>query len=187
MMDKESDNRSNDKFGHGGRKKISSESPEAWMYNSESDSEEDILTCLRNLGLSDKQNCLVLTPGQHYYYNEEDLSNIKTLVNLKKLNLIKDPDKFLHNLYRILPSDSSFIGCFTESGNKARTDIHTDKSTGLLNWFINLLEKRSEHPITRNSVNELLESHGFRVFDMKQVCGLTFFYSRNVRKQVNNC
>lgn len=134
----------------------------------------------KKLGLTDDHNCLVLTPDEHYFYGEEDLKNIRTLINLKSVNLIKNPDKFLHNLYRILQPNANFIGCFKD--NKSARN-YTDKSSSLLNWFINFLEKKPEHRMSKGDITELLETHGFRIMDMTEIDGLTFFCSKNVRKK----
>jgi hypothetical protein len=145
---------------------------------------ENISVYLKKLGLSGEQNCLVLTPDEHYYYGEEDLKSIHTLVNLKRMNLIKDPDRFLHNLFRILAPNANFIGCFKDTKSKTRKGVHPDKTYGLLTWFVNFLEKKPEHGISRSEITELLETHGFRIVDMTEIDGLIFFCSRNVRKAI---
>jgi hypothetical protein len=144
---------------------------------------ENISVYLKKLGLSGEQNCMVLTPDEHYYYGEEDLKSIQTLVNLKRMNLIKDPDRFLHNLFRILAPNANFIGCFKDKEPKTGNVDHPDKTSGLLNWFVNFLEKKPEHSISRSEIIELLETHGFRIVDITEIDGLIFFCSRNVRKQ----
>jgi hypothetical protein len=148
------------------------------------DPDENILVYLNNLGLKDEQHCLVLTPSQHYYYNEEDLKDIRTMVNLKELNQIKDVDKFLHSLFRILQPGASFVGCFEDS-EVPSVRIHNEKPSGLLTWFLSFLEGKAGRKISRHQVYELLESHGFKIFDMKVINGLTYFYSTNVRKEVS--
>jgi len=67
---------------------------------------ENFYNYLKSLGLSKKSNLLVLSSKQHYFYDESDLRDVRTLVNLKRLNLIKNPEKFLHALfayYLIMP------------------------------------------------------------------------------------
>jgi ubiquinone/menaquinone biosynthesis C-methylase UbiE len=144
---------------------------------------ENISVYLKKIGLSGEQNCLVLTPDEHYYYGEEDLKSIHTLVNLKRMNLIKDPDRFLHNLFRILAPNANFIGCFKDTKPKNQKGAHSDKTSGLLTWFVNILEKKPEQNLSKSEIMELLETHGFRIVDMTEIDGLIFFCSRNVRKQ----
>ncbi len=144
---------------------------------------EEISVYLKKLGLSIKKNYLVLTSKEHYFYSEEDLRTIKTLINLKRLNSIRNPDRFLHNLFRILPSDANFIGCFTDSDLHKKNGIFPDKTSALLNWFINFLENKPERRLNKKEVHELLETHGFRIVDMTDIDDLTFFWSRNARKQ----
>lgn len=148
--------------------------------------DENILECLDQLGLSNEQNCLVLTPSEHYYYNEEDLRDIRTMVILKQLNHVKNIDKFLHSLFRILQPGANFVGCFSDSDSASGT-VHSGKSTGLLNWFINFLDPKSAHRISRKDVYELLESHGFKIIGLKIIGGVTYFYSTNARKEKPGC
>ncbi len=53
----------------------------------------------------------------HYYYDSEELKNVKTVVNLRKLNLIKDLNSFFNNVSMILPKKTDFIGCFADKGH----------------------------------------------------------------------
>ncbi len=147
------------------------------------ESTESISVYLKKIGLWGQQNYLVLTADDHYFYGEEDLRSIQILINLKRMNLIKDPDKFLHNLFRILSPNANFIGCFMDTRAKSSNLSHPDKNSGLLNWFISFLERKPEHGISKSDVEELLETHGFRIVDMTDIDDLTFFWSRNARKQ----
>jgi len=112
--------------------------------------------------------------------------DIRTMVNLKRLNLIRNVDKFLHSLYRILQPGANFVGCFSDSGG-SQGWFHAAKPSAILTWFRNFLEMKGEHSISKNQVHELLESHGFRIVDMKEINGLTYFYSLNARKELAKC
>jgi hypothetical protein len=133
---------------------------------------------LKSFNLFKESELLMLSPNNHYYYDEHDLKSIRTLINLKKLNLIKDLDTFLQTLFRILPPNVNFIGCFS--------DCKTLKGNGFLSGlsarFNNLLDPRTDHNLDKKDVSELLGKYGFKVVDMTEMNGLTYFYSRNVRQ-----
>ena len=57
----------------------------------------DFYSYLRKIGLSREPNLMVLSSKHHYYYDENDLKEIRTLVNLKRLNLVRHPETFLNN------------------------------------------------------------------------------------------
>jgi hypothetical protein len=133
---------------------------------------------LKRFNLSKEPDLLILFPNNHYYYEEIDLRNIRTLINLKKLNLIKDLDKFLHTLIHILPPNVNFIGCFAES----KTHNGKEILSGLSNRFNNFLDSRTDHNMDKKDVSELLEKYGFKVIDMTEINELTYFYSQNVSR-----
>ncbi len=144
---------------------------------------DNFLRYLKNKGLLSEPHMLVLSPGQHYYYDESDLRNVRTLVNMKKLNLVRHLDRFLHNLYRILPPEASFIGCFSDSGTERPVNVKHGHSSGRLLLSIrNLFGSVTEQKMSRNEVSGVLKTHGFRIIDMTEMNGVTFFWSRNVRR-----
>lgn len=132
---------------------------------------------LNKLGLSKEQNLMVLSSKHHYYYDESELKDIRILVNLKKLNLIKHMNAFLDTLFRLLPQDSNFVGCFSDNKNLQGPSI-------LMNRFINILDSRTDRKLDVDKVNELLESHGFKIIDMTEIEGMTYFNARPVKKPV---
>src|SRR5665647_3647090 len=60
--------------------------------------DENFLDYLQWHGLANEDNLLVLSSKSHYYYDSEELKEVTTLINLKKLNLIKHLDEFLHTI-----------------------------------------------------------------------------------------
>ena len=135
---------------------------------------------LKRFNLSKEPDLLILFPNNHYYYEEIDLRNIRTLINLKKLNLIKDLDKFLHTLIHILPPNVNFIGCFSDSKPFKWNGFLSELSTRLTN----IMDSKTDHNIDKKDVSGLLEKSGFKVVDMTEINGLTFFYSQNVRQPI---
>ena len=141
---------------------------------------ESLFRYLKSLNLSREPNLLVLPSNHHYFYDEEDLKDVRTLINLRKLNLIRDPEKFLQNLSKILPEGMNFIGCFSEDNNYNWEGFFS----GLSIRFANFLDFKTDNRMNKKDVSELLGKYGFKVIDMTEINGLTYFYSRNVRKPV---
>ena len=139
---------------------------------------ESLFRYLKSLNLSKEPNLVVLPSNHHYFYDEEDLKDVRTLINLRKLNHIRDTNKFLQNLSKILPEGINFIGCFTEDNNFSQEGF----LSGLSVRFANFLDFKTDNRMNKKDVSELLEKYGFKVIDMTEINGLTYFYSRNVSK-----
>jgi hypothetical protein len=135
---------------------------------------------LRQFNLLCEADLLMVSPNSHFYYDEEDLKSVRTLVILKKLNLIKDLDPFLKTVSHILPANVNFIGCFSDSKTLRENGFLSELSTR----FNNFLDSRIVHYMDKKDVSELLGKHGFKIIDMTEINGLTFFYSRSVRKAI---
>jgi hypothetical protein len=142
---------------------------------------ENFFSYLECHGLTDDDNMLVLSSRHHYYYDPNELQSIRTLINIKKLNLIKHLDSFLQSVVYALSPDSNFIGCFS--------DWKTQKDSGLTSriykGLINFLDAKVDVEYDRNEVAKLLESHGLKVMDMTEINGLTYFRAQNLGLQVN--
>jgi hypothetical protein len=126
-------------------------------------------------GLANEGNLLVLSSKLHYYYDYEELKEVTTLINLKKLNLVKHLDDFLHTLYNGLAPKTNFIGCFSDR----KTQIRVSIISRLYKRFLNFLDSKIDVDINSNDFSILLESHGFKVIDMTEINGLTYFRTQN--------
>jgi hypothetical protein len=146
----------------------------------DSEVDENFLNYLTWHGLANEDKLLVLSSKLHYYYDYEELKEVTTLINLKKLNLIKHLDDFLQTLYSGLSPETNFIGCFS--------DRKTEKSAGMTSRFykrfINFLDARIDLDIDRKDFSKRLESHGFKVMDMTEINGLTYFRTQNLSNAV---
>ena len=131
-------------------------------------------------GLANESNLLVLSSRHHYYYECNDLKGVTTLINLKKLNLIKHLDSFLHTVYNVLSPDTNFIGCFADKKTQTGERLHSR----IYKRFINFLDSRIDISIDKRDVSRLLETHGFQVIDMTEINGLTYFRTKNIRRSV---
>jgi len=129
---------------------------------------------LKSFNLFKEPELLILSPNIHFYYDENDLKGVKTFLLLRKLNLIKDLDNFLHTVSLILPVNANFVGCFSDSKTLEGNSFLSELSTR----FNNFLDSRTDHVMDKEDVSELLKRHGFRIIDMSDLSGLTFFYSQ---------
>lgn len=154
---------------------------------------------LKQLGLAKDPEILILPSSNHYYFEVEDLKNVKTIINLKQLNNIKQIKDFFHNIYHILPQKSLFIGSFTESKNisaaSSASNKHQQHSPELvdyvengissrisfLNIIYNFIDFKTNRFMTRGTVKLLLENSGFKIIDMTEFKGTTFFCSQKVK------
>jgi hypothetical protein len=140
---------------------------------------EDFFHYVKWLDLTNESNLLVLSSKNHYYYDYEELENVKALINLKKLNQIKQLDSFLYTIYSGLTTNANFIGCFSKRKNQ--------RGIGLIIWMyktiINFLDSRTDKVIDKKDFKRLLESHGFDIVDMTEINGQVYFCAR-VRKTI---
>lgn len=145
----------------------------------------DLYQYLKSNSFPEESGFLLISPNQHYYYDEEDLKNIRSLLNLNKLNNIKHLDRFLHNLFRVLPAGANFIGCFHDSKKlNGNNKYPFYQPSVLLNKFRNFLDSRTDHYINRDEVFGLLKLNGFKVLNMTEIDGVTYFYAQMVAERV---
>ncbi len=138
--------------------------------------DETFFNYISMLNLDKDPNLLVLPSTNHYYYNIEELKGITTLINLKKLNLIRHLSSFLHDLCNILSPETRFVGCFA--------DRKTMRSNGILSRaykkLIDFLDDKTDKEIDKRDVSRLFESLGFKIIDVTEIDGLTYFTSRKL-------
>ena len=159
-------------------KKVSSEKPVFSPDNFGLTVEGGIMffNYLKNFKLIQDPDILIIYPDHFFYFDKNDFKAIKTLLILKKLNLIKDLESFLESLHNILPPDVIFIGCFS--------DYRTIKANGLISRLtknvINLLDSKTDSEIDKKHVTGLLQKNGFKIVDMTEMNELVYFCSRHV-------
>jgi hypothetical protein len=132
---------------------------------------------LKSFDLFREPELLILSPNIHFYYDEEDLKDIRTFILLRKLNLIKDLDTFLDTLSHILPGNVNFVGCFSDN----KTLKWNGFVTSISNKITNILDSKTDHFLDKKDVSELLAKHGFKIIDMTEMDELILFYSQTVR------
>lgn len=155
------------------------------------------------IGLLKDPDLIVLSSFHHYFFENEDMKNTKTIINLKQLNLIKEIDLFFHSIFKIAPPKSNFIGCFLDSKiqyeyaiNNMLSQYHATNNidpfengiksrNAFLNTVYNLLDSKTDRYLTESNVISLLKRQGFKVMDMTKLNGLTYFHSQKSMDLMN--
>lgn len=155
------------------------------------------------LHLDNDPNLVVLSSSHHYYYDAEEMINVTTVINLKELNQIKQLKDLFHSIFHILPPKCNFIGCFVNNKkqngfvlNTNPTDFYYKRnsdaiengivsSSPLLNMIYNMIDSKTNKYMSEKSVSFLLGEHGFKVLDMTEIDGLTYFCAQSLRTADN--
>ena len=159
---------------------------------------EDFIRYMESLGLTKDPNLVFLSSVRHYFYDADEMKSVKTVINLKELNQIKQLNSFLHSIFHILSQKSNFIGCFVDNKkvnnfemrssifNNQKKISKDDLENGVasqipfINMLYNIMDLKTYKFMSGNSVSLILEDHGFKVLDMKEINGLTYFWSQKV-------
>jgi hypothetical protein len=164
---------------------------------------DNLLSYLKWIGLDKDPKLVVLSSAHHYYYDIEDMKNVKTVVNLKGLNQIKKVEGFLHSIFNVLQQRSNFIGYFLD--NERTNYYEAENYSSLLNIkvtsdtidnglisripFFNrlnsIMDSKTNNHLSKMYVSRLLEKSGFKIMDITELNGLTYFHSRKVVSGVN--
>jgi hypothetical protein len=135
----------------------------------------DYLECLEMLN---DQKIVVLPVRHHYFYDMEDFRDITVIVNLKRLNLIKDLDLFLENIFNIMQPETELIGCFNDKKANTRISLRSR----VYRKMINFLDSRIDMDLDKKDLTRKFLAKGFSVIDMTEINGLTYFRIRNIKK-----
>ena len=153
---------------------------------------EDLINYLKWLNLDDDPNLVVLSSLHHYFYDAEEMKNVRTIVNLISVNKIKDIKSFLHSIYTILSPKSNFIGCFSDSKNYNGLSLQRNNAgeeaveNGIfskipfINAIYNIMDSRTNRNLSKNDVYCLLENNGFKVKDTTELNGTTYFHAKRL-------
>ncbi len=140
--------------------------------------DQNFYNYIKKIGISDDPDLIILSSRNHYYYGESDLKDVRTIINLKKLNLIKHLDKFLNSLVHILPPETNFLGCFSDNRTTDRNGHKVSMISRYVERINNFLDSKTDRDMNQKEVRELLLSHGFKIFDMSKIDGVTYFHSK---------
>ncbi len=153
---------------------------------------------LEKLGLANDPRIIVLSSMHHFYYDSQEMEHIQTVINLKELNRIKHVKGFINSLFHSLRPASNFIGCFADNKkfhafmlrNNSIQPVRRRNSEAIengiisqipfLNMIYSFMDSKTNNSLSRLSVTLLLEGFGFKVLDMTEVDGLTYFHAKKI-------
>ncbi len=159
---------------------------------------EDLIEYLDRMGLINEGGLLVIPSTRHYFYDAEDMKGIKTVVNLRQLNHVREVREFLRNIVDLLPVKSNFVGCFVD--NKIQNGF-SDKYSNLpreisekaeawengiesripfINRMYSFIDSRTNRYLTKRAATHLLEECGLQIIGMTELNGLTYFWTQKL-------
>jgi hypothetical protein len=160
---------------------------------------EDLIEYLDRMGLINEADILVIPSSRHYFYDAEDMKGIKTIVNLRLLNHVREVRDFLRTIVDLLPVKSNFVGCFVD--NRSQNGF-SDKYSNLpheisekaeayengiesripfINRMYSFIDSRTNRYLTKRAVTHLLEECGLQIIGMTELNGLTYFWTQKIK------
>lgn len=149
---------------------------------------DNFVSYIGRLGFINDPNVIILSSKHHFYYDPEELRNVNTIINLKELNQINQVRNFLDTVSQAMQRNSNFIGYFTDtkqyidSNSKVNSSVYKSKDLLSANPFLrvafNLIHSRINRYMSKKNVRLMLEENRFRVLDMTDLNGLTYFHAQ---------
>ncbi len=156
---------------------------------------EGFYNYVNSLGLSKDSDLIVLSSLHHYYYDSEEMNSAKTVVNLKELNQVKQLKDLLHSHLHFLSQKCNFVGRFVNNKKIERYAVRNDLTSSedlnnsdevelgilsrfpFINMIYSLMDSKTNTYLSEKSVALMLGIHGFKIMDMTEYKGVTFFHS----------
>jgi len=136
---------------------------------------------LWSAGLTKESGMIILSSHEGANWGRRDLKDARMLVNLRRLDLIKHLEMFVSSLVRLLPPETTFVGCFSQRGfisaGAGGSDSHGGFWNGLAGHGTGTCQM-----LNRARVSALLEGSGLEVIEMREMNGLTYFHSRKMSR-----
>lgn len=131
---------------------------------------------LNTLSIEEDSNVLILSPVHHYYYNFEEIKDVRILVHTKELNKITELKRFVNNTIHVLSDDSKFIGCFRDTQFR-KSVLYRSR---LFYWLIHCMDVQIYRSMSRKQVMKLFTKLGLEFLDMTEIDGLTYFCVKKI-------
>jgi hypothetical protein len=147
------------------------ETENPFIENLISEGGEIFFNYLCGLGHTFKPNMMLLSSRRNYYYDYTALNGVTTVINLKRLNCLAHLESFISIISGAVAQGTCFVACFADSKTKKINGISTINNSRRSN----LTGPLTETEIDRKRIISLLESSGFKVYDMTEIKGLTYF------------
>ena len=163
----------------------------------------DFYNYVNRIGLAKDTGLIVLSSQHSYFYDNDEMSKAKTVINLTELNQIKEIKILLQSYLQFMPRNCNFVGCFVNNKKFGSYGLRNNSSfsrntktseaveLGIVsrNPFINMLyskmDLRTNTYLSEKRVTGMLGVYGFKVLDMQELNGLTFFHSQKIKNIFN--
>ena len=163
---------------------------------------QDLISYLEEKELINDPSILVIPSAKHYFYDAEDLKGVKTIVNLKPLNYVREIRDFVSRVAGMLPRECNFVGCFTDNklqngfsdkyGNLPRDlsekaeayENGIESRIPFINRMYSFIDLRTNRYLTRRTVSNLLGESGLQIVGMTELNGMTYFHARKRSAQI---
>ncbi len=157
---------------------------------------QSLIDYLSRMGLVKESGMLVIPASRHYFYDADDLRDIRTVITLRQLNHIRDVKGFMKQIISLLPAESDFIGCFTDnrsqgtfydkSGTPSRQQAEKaeayengiESRIPFINRMYSIIDLKTNRYLTRKMVKGLISEVGLEMVNMAEVNGVTYFHAR---------
>jgi hypothetical protein len=126
---------------------------------------------LSRLGHSFKPNMMLLSSRRNYYYDYSDLNGVTTVINLRRLNRVPHLESFISTISAATASGTCFAGCFSNCKTKNLSGL----SPSMNRKNNRHTELATETELDQDKMIRLLDSCRFKVYDMTEINGLTYF------------
>jgi hypothetical protein len=132
-----------------------------------SENSSDFYKYIVKLGIVKKDpKLLILSSKHHFYYEIDEMKNIKTVINLKQLNDIDSLNDFL-KLINDLQKNTILCGCFT--------NYKFFWSKKYYEMFLALIDLKMKRLISESNARSLLIAQNYKILDMKEINQITYF------------
>ena len=164
---------------------------------------DDFYNYVNRIGLVKDPGLIVLSSRHSYFYDNEEMNKAKTVINLTELNQIKEIKGLLQSYLRYMPQQCNFVGCFINNkkfggfvlrkGSSFSGHTKTSDAVELgivsrypfINMIYSIMDRKTNTYLTERSVTLMLKDYGFKVLDMAEINGLTFFHSQKIKDTFN--
>lgn len=123
----------------------------------------DFFNYIKGLDLiKNLQEMLILSDSHYFYYNDDELKNIKLIMNARKMNDIEMLNDFMSALLENMSEGSYFCGCFINN----KFSFSSTNKLGLLLTGFKLI---TDYPIKRRllSISNIYDLFTFEIIKIK--------------------
>ena len=127
-----------------------------------------------------KNNNVFFLSGKHFYfYDKKDMRGIKTVIHLKKLNNVKYLDNTIKQLHGTLSKKTILCGRFVHC-KPIRGMSNSIRFAKLYEVVMNLLDNNTNRYLTKRMVTSYLGAYNFKILDMTEIEGITYFHAKKL-------